>query len=609
MGEQRNLINFKMQIEEDIHFIRDSFMCLDNNLNKDSYGFLYWILTKIYNEDENNCIDLITEFNDKGNDAYIYFEETKELFLLQGKYYSIDDQINTKDVCDFFLRPKAFLDGGNYTKSPKLQKIYSKLIADNDAHIYFHFYSTSLKHSNDVDVLVHKFNEDNRNSTALVTGEFFDLAKIYKKYYGTSYKETKQLCFEMGTVNKGTVASLREEYNISNLRCETYYVITPITEIYRLRKEAEERGYSLFEENIRDYLGESSVNRKIIDTLKDPKMRNNFLFYNNGITLIASKAYKSVTKNARAYIPFQNPQIVNGCQTVNSIFTVLDSYNEKDLENEFSGAFVMVKALIISSSPEDKEFYKQVVQYTNSQNAVPDKVLNSNDQPIFIRLQKELYNRGLFVKVKQSDKYKFSQLPQSEKSRLVISSKKYAERAGYDYIQNSDISIDLDKFLQIMLTFRTDASTGYQKKSQVLKKDSNIFKNYSLELTDTISYDNMLYLYYFYKRALKDQQTDKTKNANYVISFILYYLKKNCSTKSINQFTTEFFSLSREKIDRLYEFMQSVSVLYFKLCIGSNSLDYNSIIKAKVDESKLEMAFSTLGTSLFKVEFEFLKNQ
>ena len=51
------------------------------------------------------------------------------------------------------------------------------------------------------------------------------LFMLNELYYGKSYKEKKELTFQLGTVNKGTFASLREEYNIPDLRCEAYYII------------------------------------------------------------------------------------------------------------------------------------------------------------------------------------------------------------------------------------------------------------------------------------------------------------------------------------------------------------------------------------------------
>jgi hypothetical protein len=55
-------------------------------------------------------------------------------------------------------------------------------------------------------------------------------------YYGKNYKEEKSFTFELGTINKGTFASLREEYGKKGY--EAFYIITPVAQIYKMLLEA-----------------------------------------------------------------------------------------------------------------------------------------------------------------------------------------------------------------------------------------------------------------------------------------------------------------------------------------------------------------------------------
>lgn len=285
-------------------------------------------------------------------------------------------------------------------KIKKLQNLFTEAIEDPEYKIFFHFYSTSTYYSEDIGANFKRFNDDNHNHKSFIRAEFVDLKSIYEKYYGKSYKEKKNLTFSLGTVNRGTFASLWEEYGIQDLRYEAYYIITPVSEIYRLKAKAKSDGYQLFEENIRKYLGESSVNKGIIDTLRGDE-KSNFLFYNNGITMICKKVGHDDIKNGMRYIPLVNPQVVNGCQTVNSIYIVLDVLSEKEIQQMYSNVFVMVKVLVITeNSTEDKEFYRNVVKYTNRQNSVPDKAFLSNEQTVFARLQIEFEKKrhpNLFI--------------------------------------------------------------------------------------------------------------------------------------------------------------------------------------------------------------------
>ena len=62
-----------------------------------------------------------------------------------------------------------------------------------------------------------------------------------------------------------------------------------VVDIYEIYKQAIEKNYELFEENIREYLGTQGINNGIIKTLKDSVDRANFFYYNNGITIICEK--------------------------------------------------------------------------------------------------------------------------------------------------------------------------------------------------------------------------------------------------------------------------------------------------------------------------------
>lgn len=73
--------------------------------------------------------------------------------------------------------------------------------------------------------------------------------------------------------------AVQEDFNYKRVIIGKVSVI----EIYRL---IDEFGDSLFEKNIRRYLGRNAVNEGIIDTLSDKDKKANFFFFNNGITMI-----------------------------------------------------------------------------------------------------------------------------------------------------------------------------------------------------------------------------------------------------------------------------------------------------------------------------------
>ena len=105
--------------------------------------------------------------------------------------------------------------------------------------------------------------------------------------------------------------------------------------IYRLYRDSIEKRYPIFDKNIREYLGNKGVNKGIYKTLQDPQDRKNFFYYNNGITIICDSMTPIKVQpsdyNMNAFFNIDNPQIVNGCQTVNSIYEFLQNVPSQDL--------------------------------------------------------------------------------------------------------------------------------------------------------------------------------------------------------------------------------------------------------------------------------------
>ena len=111
MSLNQKLKNFKDQIERDIKEIQGEYANIDSRIGDVDYAFLYWILLKIFNIDEEDTItDNITEGNDKSVDCFVCFEETKELYIIQCKHYDENTSVIRNDVSDFLKSPLSFLN-------------------------------------------------------------------------------------------------------------------------------------------------------------------------------------------------------------------------------------------------------------------------------------------------------------------------------------------------------------------------------------------------------------------------------------------------------------------------------------------------------------------
>ena len=136
---------FKSQINEDISLIQRDWGHLDNHLNKDEYAFNYWVISRLYDIDEELIPDLITEYNDKSIDCYVHYEDAKELFIIQNKFYNELTNVSRKEVNDFLQTPLICLNDNNYKKSNELQKLFNKIKTDPDYKIFLHFYVSNDK--------------------------------------------------------------------------------------------------------------------------------------------------------------------------------------------------------------------------------------------------------------------------------------------------------------------------------------------------------------------------------------------------------------------------------------------------------------------------------
>ena len=162
---EERLKNFKDLIERDLIDIGNEYSRIDSKTQKPDYAFLYWILLKVFNIDEDMILDHITEYNDKGVEFFVNFEDSKELFIIQCKHYDENTAVIRASVSDFLSSPLALLDKGTYKRSKELQKIYTKAISDSEYRIYMQFYTTNQKYSSDISTLISAFNEKRQKPT------------------------------------------------------------------------------------------------------------------------------------------------------------------------------------------------------------------------------------------------------------------------------------------------------------------------------------------------------------------------------------------------------------------------------------------------------------
>ncbi len=597
------MTDFRKQIEEDIREYQVRFEMIPN-MQKDEWAFNYWILDKFFYEEDELIQDRIIDYNDDGIDAYEWYEDTKDLYLIQNKYYGPDTKLRLDYIKNTFLvSPLAILRNGSYTRSAELQRIFSMYKDDPNFVIHLQLYVTDDQRDQKIAEAVQDFN---RTNSPRVFAEIFYLTDIENKWYGEPKRVTKTLSVMIETVNKGTVLSINNgEYKLANI-IDAKYVFTPITCIYRMMKLAREKEYALFERNIREYLGNKGINKNIYRTLKDPNQRKNFFYYNNGITIICDKigTQSTITHQLNEHIQIgfriDNPQIVNGCQTVNSIFTALQEYtSDEDVEKQFKDTFVMLKILQIDPNNEQQmQLSKDIVTYNNSQNSIDEKTFVANNE-LYQRIKNEFEAKGFLLLTKQSDKNTFAEKYKktSDFTKFKGLSIERRQIFGLESLKKiPEFYIPLEKLLQVILAFKIGGLAAFTLKKDVLKPDTSSY-NAIIEFikSSSVTTDILLNLYLLYMRAEKEKntlsRTGKYKMATpisfYMIDAFKRYECKDDVTQTVEQLST------KERVNYLIKLYIGTCDLYAEQLTENKQIDYIKMIKLDIDYALLRSCHDT----------------
>lgn len=183
---------------------------------------------------------------------------------------------------------------------------------------------------------------DGLHMFALTTFHPLDATKVQKLYFQTKNAFRVTIAF-------GQNLSLPE---IPNVR-ESYIGLLSMSEY--LKMITDEDGNvrrRLFFDNIRDFQGDTPVNRSIASTLLS-ECSIEFPLRNNGVTIVARKLQR-----VGPQFTLEDFQIVNGCQTSHVIAGNATAQNQA----------TMIPIKIIAT--EDEEVTKQVIIASNQQNKV-----------------------------------------------------------------------------------------------------------------------------------------------------------------------------------------------------------------------------------------------
>lgn len=347
------------QKEERIENQIDEYVSDSENTVEKGAKFLEWLLFNLFDKTESELEDddiksesgvlIIDGSGDKGIDAAFIFKGS--LHVIQSKYGTSHSEDN---VHAFISKMSNLLRKNENAFGPKLDIIYDIIFEEQNLinDIQF-FYITNSKVN--INLFTHEikiFEEEmpeicGKNCRMRVMG----IEQII------DYQD--ELANSIPIRYKGTKTELLIEKCFENKEHTTIVAEVALKNLARfVHKDKEYLYYS----NIRNFLGKSGkINNKMVETFhKSPK---SFWYYNNGITIVCDDYHQ---KND-FQLQITTPQIVNGCQTANVIYTEWKSLKDKQQQNTKEGT-ILVK--IIKDTNNKRA---DITRYTNSQNAVTGK--------------------------------------------------------------------------------------------------------------------------------------------------------------------------------------------------------------------------------------------
>ncbi len=605
--------NFREQVKDDLKLIEENYYLANNNFDKPDFAFNFWVMDKLYNEDPELILDQITEYKDFAIDCFIHYEDTKELFIIQNKYYSEDTKLVRNMAADFLITPLSKLNSNTYTKNEELNNLFQLIKDDSEYIINFHFYLFNEKTDENIERLFTDFNLQHKGKEGkpVIQSKIFYFSDIYNKYYYDPYKKDKHFDFTIST-NTGKmlmqVLPDQRDYELPASMIEAYYIMTPITDVYKMYDSALKKEYPIFQENIREYLGKSPINEGIKKTLENENLeeRLNFFYYNNGITIICDSAKNEGRIRGKNPLKLVRPQVVNGCQTVNTIYEVLNNYAKKDptfelTKEQFGNVFVMVKVLV-KKKDLNADVYMDIVKYTNKQNALGEKAFASNKEEFSV-LQRNLEDRGFLVLIQGSDKHSFEQKYQNKALQdLLTKANKYSNKLELKITKLSELFIPLESLLQVYLAFMLDGYYAYTKKPKLLKSnvgktEINYYEKYSLKIQENLTSTNLINLWLLFKKAEKDRsKKEKVPIPYYVIGFLGQFLTEK-EPNNISSFLDKFFDQKQDDILNQYAFLCDLTGNYKIEYKDKTGVEYNDMIKKEIESKILIPELNKLGGS------------
>ncbi|MEI9475629.1 MAG: AIPR family protein, partial [Deltaproteobacteria bacterium] len=214
------------------------------------------------------------------------------------------------------------------------------------------------------------------------TVQFIGPAQISKEYISDTRSKL--------IANQSSFDVLGYDVSTYTVDAKTKSILAPVKaeELVRLDGISDQ---SIFDANLRGHLGNTKVNKDIVESIKDQTKHKLFPLFHNGITIITEEL--SVDEG-RSKLTVKGYGVVNGCQSMKSLFN-----HRKDLSADLR---ILTRFIQVDKT---SDLLGMITSYSNNQNGIKARDFKSNHD-IQIRLQNEFkkyYSDEYFLEIKRGE--------------------------------------------------------------------------------------------------------------------------------------------------------------------------------------------------------------
>ena len=387
--------------EKDLKIELDSLKEQFNNKKYDEL-FIAWFLRAFITENEEEAISALTgTAGDKDVDAILIDDNSKHVFIVQGKYRAKISAMSEKrpDVVSFATISNKI--SGHKNEFDSLVENISPVISDKlvearnriikRGYTLQLFYVTLGKCSKN---LTKEAESIVKNSQCNASIEFFTgnrVLLLLADYLEGVAPPIPSIGLEMESGRGISVDGIHQRYD-QKTEIESWIFSMAGQSIASIYEKA---GTRIFARNVRGFLGSTDINQSMEDTLgKEPQF---FWYYNNGITIVCDFAEER-SRQGKKILYVENPQIINGQQTTRTLFKLVK-------KESVSSVLIRVIRIPREAGKKHEKFeslISSIVNATNWQNAIKASDLMSNDRKQ-IEIEREFRKqRYLYIRKRQS---------------------------------------------------------------------------------------------------------------------------------------------------------------------------------------------------------------